>query len=359
MLDWIWLLIAIPLAFGFGWFFSRLDIYHWRVEARHQPKAYFQGLHHLLSGQQDHAIDSFIEAVQNDPDTSELHFTLGNLFRRRGEYDRAVRVHQHLLARADISPVERERAQMALAQDFVKAGLLDRAETALLGSRLGLPPLQSLESQKLLLYIYERGRDWPSADSLAQKLQLIDALGNYDKRRAHYLCEQGLWEQAMTLSPVSPRAYIALAKRQMAEENWEASYQLLDCVARQTPQALPLIAASLLRCAQDPQRRKNVLDLLMSAYQKTRSLDILQTLIEGGSYDKKHAYQEHFESTQSLVAATYLVPADISPAAIQKAIGPLMRYRCASCGFEVKEYFWHCPGCLAWDTYPFKRVEEL
>jgi lipopolysaccharide biosynthesis regulator YciM len=130
-LDFIWLLFLLPLVFGLGWFFSRLDIKHWRLESRHRPRAYFKGLNHLLTGQQDRAIDSFIEAVQNDPDTSELHFTLGNLFRRRGEYDRAVRVHEHLLARADISDSDRERAQFALAQDFAKAGLLDRAEAAL------------------------------------------------------------------------------------------------------------------------------------------------------------------------------------------------------------------------------------
>ncbi len=166
-IDWIWLLLALPVAFGLGWLFSRLDVWHWKLESRHQPRAYFTGLNHLLNGQQDHAVDSFIEAVQNDPDTSELHFTLGNLFRRRGEYDRAVRVHEHLLARADLSSVDRERAQMALAQDYAKAGLLDRAESAIKGTNSGNRKLQSQEAQQLLLSIYERGRDWAGADQIA------------------------------------------------------------------------------------------------------------------------------------------------------------------------------------------------
>ena len=95
--DLQWLLLGLPLAFALGWLASRLDLRQWRREQRDSPKAYFKGLNLLLNEQQDKAIDAFIEAVQHDPDTSELHFALGNLFRRRGEYERAVRVHQHLL----------------------------------------------------------------------------------------------------------------------------------------------------------------------------------------------------------------------------------------------------------------------
>ena len=117
---------ACPFAFVLGWLASRLDLRQLRIENRQAPKAYFKGLNYLLNEQQDQAIDAFIEAVQNDPDTSELHFALGNLFRRRGEYERAVRVHEHLLSRGDLSRADRDRAQHALALDFLKAGLLDR-----------------------------------------------------------------------------------------------------------------------------------------------------------------------------------------------------------------------------------------
>ena len=126
--DLSWILLGLPLAFVLGWLASRFDLRQLRAENRRAPKAYFKGLNFLLNEQQDQAIDAFIEAVQNDPDTSELHFALGNLFRRRGEYDRAVRVHEHLLSRGDLSRTDRERAQHALALDFLKAGLLDRAD---------------------------------------------------------------------------------------------------------------------------------------------------------------------------------------------------------------------------------------
>ena len=98
--DLQWLLLGLPIAFGLGWLASRLDVRQWRREQTDSPKAYFKGLNLLLNEQQDKAIDAFIEAVQRDPDTLDLHFALGNLFRRRGEYERAVRVHQHLLGRA-------------------------------------------------------------------------------------------------------------------------------------------------------------------------------------------------------------------------------------------------------------------
>ena len=128
--DLQWLLIGLPLAFGLGWVASRLDLRQLKRERDDSPRAYFKGLNLLLNEQQDKAIDAFIEAVQNDPDTTELHFALGNLFRRRGEFERAVRVHQHLLDRADLKGKDRDRAQLALAQDYMKAGLFDRAESA-------------------------------------------------------------------------------------------------------------------------------------------------------------------------------------------------------------------------------------
>ena len=106
-----WLLIGLPLAFALGWIGSRIDVRQWRKEQRAQPKAVFKGLNLLLNEQPDKAIDAFIEAVQNDPDTTELHFALGNLFRRRGEFERAIRVHEHLLQRADLTPTPTANAR--------------------------------------------------------------------------------------------------------------------------------------------------------------------------------------------------------------------------------------------------------
>ena len=180
-----WLLLGLPLAFALGWLASRFDLRQVKREQRETPQAYFKGLVLLLNEQQDKAIDAFIEAVQQDPNSTDLHFALGNLFRRRGEYERAVRVHEHLLQRADLPLALRERAQDALAQDFMKAGLFDRAEQAyrsLEGSRF------DTDARLALISLYERSRDWRAAIEVARKLER-SGTASFASRIAHYWCE--------------------------------------------------------------------------------------------------------------------------------------------------------------------------
>jgi len=186
--DFQWLLLGLPVAFALGWLASRLDVRQWQREESTSPRAYYKGLNLLLNEQQDKAIDAFIEAVQHDPDTSDLHFALGNLFRRRGEYERAVRVHQHLLDRADLRAGDRERAQHALAQDFMKAGLFDRAEGAF--RALEGTPFDT-EARLALLSVYERSRDWRAAADVAAQLEKRGA-GSFAARIAHHWCEIAL-----------------------------------------------------------------------------------------------------------------------------------------------------------------------
>jgi len=166
--DLQWLLIGLPVAFALGWMASRFDLRQLKRERQDAPRAYFKGLNLLLNEQQDKAIDAFIEAVQYDPDTTELHFALGNLFRRRGEFERAVRVHEHLLGRSDLKAGDRDRAQRALALDYMKAGLFDRAEAA--WRALDGTPFEG-EARLALLSLYERSRDWLRAAEVARGLE--------------------------------------------------------------------------------------------------------------------------------------------------------------------------------------------
>jgi lipopolysaccharide biosynthesis regulator YciM len=355
-IDWIWLLLALPAAFGLGWIGSRLDVWHWKLEARHEPRAYFQGLGHLLNGQQDAAVDSFIEAVQNDPDTSELHFTLGSLFRKRGEYGRAVRVHEHLLARADLSDTDRGRAQLALAQDYWRAGILDRAETALTSADLAIQ--NTKEAQQLLLAICERGRNWSGASSAAARLQSLGA-GHFDKRRAHYLCEQQQYAEAIALSPESPRAYLALSVQLQTTDKAHLNFDLLQTAIKNAPQAAPLLAAPWLAAAHSDVQKTLASASLLSIYAETFSFDVLQALVNYGALQAQSAWEGHLAKKPSLLAAGQLNIEPKLQAALSKATEPLSRFRCGACGFAAQQYFWHCPGCLAWDSYAFNRVEEL
>jgi len=379
--DLTWVLLGFPLAFVLGWLASRFDARQMRAESRSAPKAYFAGLNFLLNEQQDKAIDAFIEAVQNDPDTSELHFALGNLFRRRGEYNRAVRVHEHLLSRGDLSRPDRDRAQHALALDFLKAGLLDRAEDAL--RRLEGTSFEA-EARLALLAIYERSRDWKQASDIAHRMQTARQ-GDFSVRLAHYLCEGAdvlaaggqleaaveQYQQALVLAPSAGRPQIDLAKLQHRLGQTPQAWATLQAMAEKSPGALPLAAALVPELAQvlgDTQIRP----WLEAQYQRLPSLDLLQALV---ALDANHPdapgrqrYVAHLDKEPSLVATTrWLADEPFAqeqhhPAvqrALEHASKPLTRYRCAACGFEARQHFWHCPGCQSWDSYPARRVEEL
>ncbi|OBS29824.1 lipopolysaccharide assembly protein LapB [Tepidimonas fonticaldi] len=379
--DLSWLLWALPVAFALGWLASRFDLRQWRLESRQAPRAYFRGLNHLLNEQQDQAIDAFIEAVRHDPDAAELHFALGGLFRRRGDYDRAVRVHEHLLARADLPPRERERAQHALAFDFLKAGLLDRAEaafTALLGTRY------DADAKVALLGIHERSRDWARAAEMAQALEGSDR-GSFRLRLAHHRCEQAaalhrqghttealaLLESLVHQVPQSARAWAALADLRQSLGHVDGGLAALEALADHCPEHVPLIAHSLAQwslMAGTPERARSRLADWAQAH--APSLDVTQALatLDPDATTARQRYIAHLRQEPSLVAATLwlagvpLGTADEEPLvrrALERAGEPLKRYRCAACGFESRQYFWHCPGCQGWDTYPPRRVEEL
>jgi lipopolysaccharide assembly protein B len=374
--DLTWLLWGLPIAFGLGWLASRLDLRQLRIENRLAPKAYFRGLNFLLNEQQDQAIDAFIEAVQSDPDTSELHFALGNLFRRRGEYERAVRVHEHLLSRADLSRADRHRAQHALALDFLQAGLLDRAEEALRKLEGTAYDEQALLA---LLSIYERSRDWAQAAEIARKLE-AGGSGQFAARQAHYLCEMAaaaapaearqLLEKAIRLAPGSPRPRMELAALRRRAGDTAAAFELLKEVAQAVPGAIALVARPLAETAIASGRQPEAQELLRASYEQAGALDVLDAIaaLESDPQAGRAWYAQHLKREPSLVAAARWMAGEklqdeqFHPdvqRALDNAVRPLTRYRCAACGFESKQYFWQCPGCQAWDSYPARRVEEL
>ena len=382
--DLSWILLGLPLAFVLGWLASRLDLRQLRIENQQAPKAYFKGLNFLLNEQQDQAIDAFIEAVQSDPDTSELHFALGNLFRRRGEYERAVRVHEHLLSRGDLSAADRHRAQHALALDYLKAGLLDRAEAALL--KLEGTAFEA-QARLALLANFERSRDWQQAAQMAQKLDHLDQ-GSFSTRLAHYLCEQAaaqvaaqapdqardLLQKAIATAPSAPRPRIDLARLQHQIGHPAQAWETLKQAIAATPSALPLIAPRLADYALASNQVLDTLALLKTSYEHSASLDVLdaivmlQAALEAPSPSARDWYVHHLEREPSLVAAAKWIAGEkleheqFHPQvqrALDHAVKPLTRYRCAACGFEAKQHFWHCPGCQTWDSYPARRIEEL
>ncbi len=402
--DLSWLLLALPAAFALGWLASRFDIRQWRREQRDSPKAYFKGLNFLLNEQQDNAIDAFIEAVQQDPDTTDLHFALGNLFRRRGDYERAVRVHEHLLSRADLPESERQRAQHGLAQDYMKAGLFDRAEQAW-RALSGTP--YNTEAQLALLTLHERSNDWRAAVLDAQTLERSGAdsaagsysvsyMGSYATRIAHYWCElaveadaKGATEdatealrQAHASAPQAARPLVMAGQRAQAAGDPQLALTAWRKLLAAHPGYFGLVAVEFAKSAvtvgqvgneisSEPQRALTDLNAL---YLQKPSLDLLAALavLSPSPAAQHERAAQHLATSPSLSAAGVLlrlrsaekeaaggVESKQIAEAIAQACKPLQRYRCAACGFEAQRYFWHCPGCLNWDTYPPQRTEDL
>ncbi|NLC35315.1 MAG: lipopolysaccharide assembly protein LapB [Alcaligenaceae bacterium] len=189
-----WWLIFVPLLFALGWIAARVDFRQMLSETRSLPSSYFKGLNFLLNEEPDRAIDAFVEVAKLDPETTELHFALGSLFRRRGEMERAIRVHQSLLSRSDLPQADREAAQHELAQDFLKAGMLDRAEQAfeaVLDTRYAVPAVRAL------IRIYESVHDWPRAIESVKRLRAL--VDEPVPQLVHYHCEMA--EAAMATKP--------------------------------------------------------------------------------------------------------------------------------------------------------------
>jgi lipopolysaccharide biosynthesis regulator YciM len=388
-----WLLWALPLAFALGWIASRIDVRQFRRDQK-EPKAYHKGLNFLLNEEHDKAIDAFIEAVQQDPDTSDLHFALGNLFRRRGEYERAVRVHQHLLGRADLPKDERVRAQHALAQDYMKAGLFDRAEDAykaLAGSAF------DTESRLALLDLHERAREWQSAIEVARQLE-TSGTGSFASRIAHYWCELALEAEAAhqteaadatiaearEVAPRDARPLLVAGERAAARGDHAEALRLWNTLMSVQPASFNLVARRYATSARAAGKVGAALERLRSLYEKAPTIDLLETIagLESDTEARHELLRAHLRENPTMAAAQALLAArtgagpgaDGAPPAtaalpsedatalrqaVRRAAKPLHRYRCAACGFEAEHYFWQCPGCLGWDTYPPRRLEDL
>ncbi len=387
-----WWLLAIPLFFGLGWFASRYESGQAASAVRRDglPDAYFRGLNFLLSEQSDKAIDAFIDVVRVDPETIELHFALGNLFRRRGETDRAIRVHQNLVERGDLDAAQREQALFELGQDYLKAGLLDRAEDAfkrLATTRYGL---QSLQHR---LDIAQMVRDWPQAIELAERLQR-DLGENRSRAIAHFRCElaaQALMGDAPTRTvdalreldlavradPRHPRPALLRGEVALAEGHPQTAIEAWKDVQRSNPAWLALVAQQWLDAFAALGRRDEGIEALEQVQREHPSIDTFAALVDaragrdGGERAVQWAEQalraspsllglEKLLSTKAaLLDAGERTEIELAQQLIQAQARRLSRYVCSNCGFKASRFYWQCPGCNRWDTYAPKRSEEL
>lgn len=386
-----WWLLAIPLFFGLGWFAARLDLRGGGARARGQlPDAYFRGLNFLLNEQPDKAIDAFVDVVRIDPETVELHFALGNLFRRRGETDRAIRVHLNLVERPDLDARQREQALHELGQDYLKAGLLDRAEDAfqrLEGSR------HAARALRHRLEIAQMVRDWPLAIAHAEQLER-DGGEQHGREIAHFRCELALVARrrgdaegretarraltaAVAVAPGHPRPALLAGTLEAEEGNPDAAIAAWTPLVRDNPAYLPLVAPEWLAAHAAVGRFDEGLAALEGVHAAQPSVDSFAAIADAlrtarGQEDALAWARTELERQPSLLAlertlALHLPLADgerrteieLMQRLIQPQARRLARYVCRHCGFKARQFYWQCPGCSRWDTYAPKRTEEI
>jgi lipopolysaccharide biosynthesis regulator YciM len=383
-----WWLLGFPIFFGLGWLAARIDIKHLVTESRALPRSYFKGLNFLLSEQPDKAIEAFIEVVKVDPETVELHFALGSLFRRRGEYDRAIRMHQHLLERADLGPEQRAAALHELGQDYLKAGILDRAEDVF--QRLANGP-HAGEARRFLLEIYQQEKEWEKAMEMARRLE-SESGESRAREVSHFLCElaasdatrsrpeaaRARLEAALEAHRKSVRASMQLGDLERAAGNLERAIECWTRIESQNPAYLALVAQRLLDAHRDAGRLEEGLTLLTGYLERYPSLDLLDAVFQY-TFDSRGAeaayklVRDELRRNPTLLGLDRLLEAQIVAAAnperrrdlelvrslVHSHTRRLARYRCENCGFKARQFHWQCPACGGWETYPPRRSEEF
>jgi lipopolysaccharide biosynthesis regulator YciM len=382
-----WWLLGIPIFFGLGWIAARVDIKQLLSESRSLPQGYFKGLNFLLNEQPDKAIDAFIEIVKLDPETVELHFALGNLFRRRGEIERAIRVHQNLLARPDLPQESQVHSRYELGQDYLKAGLLDRAEETF--NQL-VNTQYSVQARRALLEIYQREKEWQRAIEAAQALQESGA-GSRQKEVAQFYCELAqdelvhthpeaalhILEKALASDRKNVRATMLIGDAYIAQGDVEAALTAWRRVEQQSVPHVALVAQRLMDGYRSLGRAQEGLNLLKSYLAEASSIDLLEVVFKAvleldGVDAANQLVSDELRRTPTLLGLDKLLEARLmdAPPEVRPELSVvknlvhnytqrLARYQCSHCGFKAKQFYWQCPGCNQWETYPPRRTEEL
>lgn len=379
-----WQLLFFPLFFGLGWAAARVDIRHLVKESRSLPRSYFEGLNFLLNEQPDRAIEAFVEAVKVDPQTIELHFALGGLFRRRGETDRAIRMHQNLLEREDLPQELKLQALAELGQDYLKAGLLDRAESVfekLRGSAL------AEDAKRNLLDIYQLEKDWEKAIAIASELPDFAS----HREIAEYYCELAAAELIRSRCDLAARhletafehnrkcvrASLLQGDIKFQQDQVEAAIECWQRIEQQDPTYLALVAQRLLDAFRRLDRREHGLQLLRGYLEHYPSLDLLdvvfQLVLEGDGPEAAYKLvRDELKRNPTLLGFDKLLEArllvappenrpdlDLAKGIVQSYTRRLARYRCDNCGFKARQFYWRCPACGGWESYSPKRTEEF
>ncbi|MHC1480588.1 lipopolysaccharide assembly protein LapB [Frateuria aurantia] len=379
-MSWMLLSLAVPLAFAAGWWCAR----RWpgpspvtRSEALSSD--YFRGLNYLLNEEQDKAIEVFLRLAEYNRDAVETHLALGSLFRRRGEVDRAIRLHQHLVSRPGLSNEVKTLGLMELGDDYMRAGLLDRAES--LFSDLVALQAHAPTALRQLIGIYQHERDWNKAIEQARLLeratgeseailiaQFYCELADQYRLQGHIETARGYIRQAFENDPNCIRALLASAVMDASEQKYTAAIrdyqQALSVDLAFVPQVLPPLQSAYAHVDSQAEAAR-FYDGLLERYQ---GISLVLARVELYRQMEGEAEAQQFLTRQlrarptvrglmALIDATMerldgeiLANFTILHDLMRKLLEGQMMYRCTRCGFGAKAHHWQCPSCKSWST---------
>ncbi|TCW32142.1 lipopolysaccharide assembly protein LapB [Gulbenkiania mobilis] len=380
----LWWLLLFPAFFALGWFAARVDMRTVLKQARAVPAGFFRGLDALVEDRTGEAAQALAEVAQQQPGTVDLQLTLGKLYRRRGENDRAIRLHQALLDWPDLPAAQRDAVRFELAQDFSKAGLVDRAEEIL--SRL-VDGNMALAARQQLLDIYQQDRDWLKAITVARALrsdvhtfhhevaQFYCELAQGELYRSNYAQTRTYLAEAFSANRKCVRASLLQGDLELAEGNVEAAIAAWQGIEKQNFEYLSMAAERLFDAYEQQGRPMEGIALLRGYLRTFPQLELTDLL-----YQKVATYEGEPKALEVLREAVHARPslagvyrlieaqmvelspesrldAEVARGVVMKHAQRLTVHRCKRCNFRSRAFFWHCPACGEWESFTPNRSE--
>lgn len=371
--------LLLPAAAWSGWWIANKNHSKQQQQDSHPfSREYVVGLNYLLNEQPDKAVDVFIKLLEVDTDTAETHLALGSLFRRRGEVDRAIRIHQNLIARPQLTPLQRKEALMALAQDYMSAGVFDRAERIFL-EVVDLGGAREVNSLLGLLAIYQQEKAWDNALDVLKKIEVCTG-NSMSSQAAHYYCEiasnylkQNILDkahqaikQAMAIDKGSVRASLMSAHFEIKNTRFKQAIRDLKRVPEQDPAFLTEIIEPFVMCHRELDIMEECIDYLEQSLaehprasvifvigdylHQEKGIDVAidfvsaQLSLHPSIRGLNRLIYWHLESAQGKVRAKLQMLYDIT----SKFLHNKPIYRCGQCGYSGKLLHWFCPSCKNW-----------
>lgn len=379
----IWSLAIIPVAIAFLWLLFRTKQSHKQQQSTLSSE-YFKGLDYLLNDEQGKALDVFVKLVESNWDTIDTHFTLGKIYRKNGEMDKAIKIHQGLIARPSLPERYRNKILLELGYDYLGAGWFDRAEG--LFKEVLMQDKKSKEAQHNLILIYQQEKDWFKAINIATDL-FSENPSVAGPMIAHYYCElaeisktkgdisqlENYANKALHYDNACVRASILIADQIKATGDDKKAIKVYESIEQQDAESMILVIDSLLKCYENLSSLDKLYEYLLSLQSRQKNLflqNVIASVLEKSQgkqaaieyLSDKVKHQPSLSGLQKLVSyKESAIDADKVFADLEAALSVMQKgsaeYRCQKCGFNTNTHYWLCPSCNQWGSVKPSVIE--